>query len=243
MNIPEVLRWLESADEDLTLVGGQAVALWEYLLGLPVLTETVDIDFLGDPSQAQALADVLGYRCLIPEPSDPTPNTALILNQANVIVADFLGIVLGLNETDILRRRVPITLAGGHIVHVLHPFDCLASRLANIALLSAKRSPRGYAQLRAAIAVCRQYLIRLAEQDRLPEAIKIANRVFDLAVSDVAKRVFVGQGIDVLDALPEPETFRTPAFTEENYPRQIERVRQRRERFATFLQSRAKPSS
>lgn len=104
MNIPEVLRWLESADEDLTLVGGQAVALWEHLLGLPVLTETVDIDFLGDPSQAQALADVL-------------------------------------------------------------------------------------------------------------------------------------------DALPEPETFRTPAFTEENYPRQIERVRQRRERFATFLQSRAKPSS
>jgi hypothetical protein len=48
MNIDEVLRWLARADEDLTLVGGQSVALREHLLGLPVLTETVDIDFLGD---------------------------------------------------------------------------------------------------------------------------------------------------------------------------------------------------
>ena len=44
MKVDEVLRWLERAGEDLTLVGGQAVALWEHLLGLPVLTETVDIE-------------------------------------------------------------------------------------------------------------------------------------------------------------------------------------------------------
>ena len=75
MNVDEVLRWLARADEDLTLVGGQSVALWEHLLGLPVLTETVDIDFLGDPSQAQELAEALGYRCLIPAPDDPTPPT------------------------------------------------------------------------------------------------------------------------------------------------------------------------
>ena len=41
MKVEEVLHWLERACEDLTLVGGQAVALWEHLLGLPVLTETV----------------------------------------------------------------------------------------------------------------------------------------------------------------------------------------------------------
>lgn len=53
MKVDEVLCWLERAGEDLTLVGGQAVALWEHLLGLPVLTETVDIDFLGDAAQGQ----------------------------------------------------------------------------------------------------------------------------------------------------------------------------------------------
>jgi len=31
----EEVRWLERAGEDLTLVGGQTVALWERLLGLP----------------------------------------------------------------------------------------------------------------------------------------------------------------------------------------------------------------
>ncbi|WPL17293.1 hypothetical protein Thiowin_02294 [Thiorhodovibrio winogradskyi] len=238
MNIDEVLRWLEHADEELTLVGGQAVALWEHLLGLPILTETLDIDFLGDPAQAEALAEILHYRCQIPEPSDPPPNTAVILDDNNHVVADFLGMVAGLNETDILRRRVPVVLTGGHLVQVLHPFDCLASRLANVMLLPGKRSPRGYDQLRAAIGVCRAYLIRLADQDRQQEAIKMANRIFDLAVSDAGKRVYFGQQIDLVLALPEPEVFRTPAFTEENFPRQLERVHQRRERFVLFLKRR-----
>ncbi|NEV64056.1 hypothetical protein G3446_19575 [Thiorhodococcus minor] len=102
----EVLRWLQDADEDLTLVGGQAVALREHLLGLPVLTETVDIDLLGDASQAEDLAAALGYRCVIPDPADPTPNTALILEASGGVAAGFLGVVAGLNETDILRRRI-----------------------------------------------------------------------------------------------------------------------------------------
>jgi hypothetical protein len=238
MNIDEVLRWLAQADEELTLVGGQAVALWEHLLGLPVLTETVDIDFLGDPSQAEELADALGYRCQIPAPDDPTPNTAIILDGANVVVADFLGMVAGLNETDILRRRIPIELENGRRFYILHPFDCLASRLANIALIPAKRSPRGFDQLRAALRVCRAYLAQLAAQERWPEAIKIVNRIFDLALTNPGTRVFFDQGIDLLDALPEPEVFGTSAFTQENYPRQIERVKSRRERYARFLKSR-----
>ena len=76
MKVEEVLHWLERAGEDLTLVGGQAVALWEHLLGLPVLTETVDIDFLGDAAQAQDLATALGYQCRIPTDFDPTPRSA-----------------------------------------------------------------------------------------------------------------------------------------------------------------------
>jgi hypothetical protein len=243
VNIQEVLRWLRHTNDELTLVGGQSVALWEHLLGLPVRTETIDIDFLGDPSQAQELADALGYRCVIPTPDNPTPNTAVILDDADTVVADFLGMVAGLNETDILRRRLPIKLETGERVYILHPFDCLASRLANVALLPAKRSPRGFEQLRAAIQVCFAYLTRLAEQGRSQEAIKMANRIFDLAITDPGKRVFFDHGIDLLDALPEPEVFQTTDFARENYPRQIERVRSRRERFAHFLQIRRDQSA
>jgi hypothetical protein len=238
VNIEEVLRWLRRADDEVTLVGGQSVALWEHLLGLPVLTETIDIDFLGDPSQGQELADALGYRCLIPAPDDPTPNTAIILDDGDRVVADFLGMVAGLNETDILRRRLPIELDGGQKVYILHPFDCLASRLANVALLPAKRSPRGFDQLRAAIRMCHAYLIRLAEQGRAPEAIKMANRIFDLAVTDPGKRVFVDQGIDLLGALPDPDCFQSPEFTREKYLRQLERVRSKRGRFVQFRRDR-----
>ena len=132
MKVEEVLHWLERAGEDLTLVGGQAVALWEHLLGLPVLTETVDIDFLGDATQAQELAEALGYDCCIPDSVDPTPNTAILVDDSGVVVADFLAFVAGLNETDIIRRRLPITMESGRAFYVLHPFDCLASRLAHL---------------------------------------------------------------------------------------------------------------
>lgn len=238
MKVDEVLRWLERAGEDLTLVGGQSIALWEHLLGLPVLTETVDIDFLGDAAQAQELAEALGYDCRIPDSGDPTPNTALLVDDSGVVVADFLAFVAGLNETDILRRRLPIVMESGHTFYVLHPFDCLASRLANIALIPAKRSPRGFDQLNAAIRVCRAYLLQLAREGKSDEAIKMANRIFDLALTDTGKRVFFGQGIDLLDALPEPETFGVAAYSEENYPRQLQRVRSKREQFARFLNSR-----
>lgn len=238
MKIDEVLRWLEHAGEDLTLVGGQSVALWEHLLGLPVLTETVDIDFLGDAAQAQELADALGYDCRIPDSGDPTPNADILVDDSGVVVADFLAFVAGLNETDILRRRLPIVMESGHTFFVLHPFDCLASRLANIALIRAKRAPRGFDQLNAAIRVCRAYLSQLARGGKSDEAIKMANRIFDLALTDTGKRVFFDQGIDLLGALPEPETFGVAAYSEENYPRQLQRVRSKREQFARFLDSR-----
>jgi hypothetical protein len=235
VNIERVLQWLDCVGEDLTLVGGQAVALWETVLGLPVITETVDIDFLGDASQALGLADALNYRCRIPQAQDPTPNTAILIDDAGVVVADFLAYVAGLNETDILRRRVPMTTANGHSFFVLHPFDCLASRLSNIMLIPGKRTPRGYDQLRAAIRVCHGYLLRLIAEGKAHEAIKIANRVFDLALTDAGKRTFFHHGIDLLDALPPPAAFGVEAFEHENHPRQVQRVRLQREQFARFL--------
>ena len=241
MNIERVLWWLDRVGEDVTLVGGQAVALWEHLLGLPIATETIDIDFLGDAAQARDLADTLGYRCRVPDAQDPTPNTALLIDDAGVVVADFLAYVAGLNETDILRRRVRIAAGTGHSFYVLHPFDCVASRLANTALIPAKRGPRGYDQLRAAIRVCYAYLIRLLSEGKAEEAIRLANRLFDLALTDTGKRVYFEQGIDLLDALPAPDVFGVEAFARENYPRQLTRVRSRREQFARFLKRYEKP--
>jgi hypothetical protein len=75
--------------------------------------------------------------------------------------------------------------------------------LANVALLPAKRSPRGFDQLQAAIQMCHAYLTHLAEQGRSQEAIKTANRISDLAITDPGKRVFFDHGIDLLNALTD----------------------------------------
>ncbi len=242
MRIERVLEWLDRAGPDLTLVGGQAVALWEHLLGLPILTETVDIDFLGDAAQALELAEALAYRCRIPSAEDPTPNTAILVDAHGQVVADVLAYVAGLNETDILRRRVRLESAAGQVFFVLHPFDCLASRLANVALIPGKRSPRGYDQLRAAIGVCRAYLRGLIAAGKSGEAIRIANRIFDLAATDAGKRVFLQQAIDLLEALPPPEAFAVESFARENHPRQVARVRTQRERLARLLERMASAS-
>jgi hypothetical protein len=63
----------------------------------------------------------------------------------------------------------------------------------------------------------------------------MANRVFDLALTDAGKRAFFNQGIDLLDALPPPAAFGVDAFEHEDYPRQLQRLRSQREQFARFL--------
>lgn len=102
-------------------------------------------------------------------------------------------------------------------------------------LIPGKRTPRGYDQLRAAIRVCHGYLLRLIAEGKAHEAIKIANRVFDLALTDAGKRIFFHQGIDLLDALPPLAAFGVEAFARANHPRQVQRVRSQREQFARFL--------
>jgi hypothetical protein len=235
-DIDRLSQWLERAGTEITLVGGQAVALWEHLLGLPQQTETVDIDFLGDASEALGLAEGLGLECRVPAMDDQTPNTAILVNPQGEVVADFLAYVVGVNETDIRKRRLPVTSASGHVFYVLHPFDCLASRLANTASLPSKRTPQGYAQLRSAVAVCQAYIARLLGGNDEREAIRLANRVFDLALTDGAKRVYLGHDIDLLEAIPPISLFLTDSFREENHPRRCQEIADRRDRYRRFLE-------
>jgi hypothetical protein len=96
-------------------------------------------------------------------------------------------------------------------------------------------TPRGYDQLRAAIRVGRAYLLHLIADAKADEAIKMANRIFDLALTDAGKRSFFHQGIDLLDALPPPDLFGVDGFVRENHPRQVQRVHFQREQFARFI--------
>lgn len=61
----DVTRWLNHAGEDLILVGGQAIAVWERALNLPLVCETHDIDFLGDAEEGLRMAREMDLRCQI----------------------------------------------------------------------------------------------------------------------------------------------------------------------------------
>lgn len=236
MELQTVFEWLDRLEGEATLVGGQALAVWEYSLGLSSTTETIDIDFLGDAAEALVLAERLGVQCRVAGMNDATPNTAVLFDADGNVLVDFLGQVAGLNETDILRRRLVLRTPRGQEFRILHPFDCLASRLSNLYLLPSKRNAGGFAQLRAAVDVFRAYCLQLLEQGSEREAIKLVNRAFDLALTDAGKLAYFQYGIDLMDGIPEVARFHSIDFVTENLPRRISQLREKRDRFAHFLQ-------
>lgn len=236
MDLETVFEWLDNLDSDATLIGGQAVAVWEYLLGVPQLTETVDIDFLGGVAEAVSLANRLQVNYRIPSLDDHTPNTAILYDEDGTVLVDFVNGVVGVNETDILRRRVLMRTPNGNEFHILHPFDCVASRLSNYMLLPSKRNPKGLAQLNAAIGVCEAYGKQLLADGRESEAIKLTNRIFDLAETDLGKSAFCEHRIDLLGGIPDTSLFSTPQFVNENYSRRMDSAQQKREKHRAFLE-------
>jgi len=147
----QVARILEMAqDTGAIIIGGQAVNLWaeHYRRRAPELAQrgpftSKDIDFYGGAQAAATLARELGGQLRVPPPNDATPNSALVVGRLDdrTVEIDFMRVVLGVEDSAMksnfvtLRGRNPRT--GGQIhLHLLHPLDCLRSRLANINLLS-----------------------------------------------------------------------------------------------------------
>lgn len=234
------------------LVAGQALATWADFYG--VLPEgaleagvTRDFDFLGDKSQAGSHAE--GLKVLfqervefyVPSPGDQTPNSAIIIindlnGRSEPIVIDYLRALQGYTARDEDRLRSIAVKAQihGRDLLVMHPFDCLKSRIHNIATLPSKRNEMGFAQARLAIKVLNRHLADVCDNgDERRVGLPLAERVLELAHSADGKWVWATQGIDLLDAVPSA-SFCQP-FQELRWPQALAYVTRRREAYAKAL--------
>jgi hypothetical protein len=143
--LARVLELVQNANA--VVVGGQSLAIWSrhYVEKWPHIADVYsmsseDVDFYGDRKAAESFASKLETaKIYIPGPDDYTPHAAVIVGTIGkrTITIDFMHSILGVDNHSIENNF--ITLSGTHRktgaiidILVLHPLDCLRSRLSNI---------------------------------------------------------------------------------------------------------------
>lgn len=219
------------------LVGGQALAFWADHLHVArpaslVSGVTADADFIGDADLAQRLAKHLTWKIWLPSMDDATPQTAKVthrLTSGLVKQVDFLSGVVGLNTKDLERRAIEMEIAGIGQLRVIHPIDVLDSRIQNLHLIAAKRTEAGIAQAKLAVEVARAFIRREIEAEGERPALKLLERVAEIAGDIAALRVHLRYGIDPLAAVPLEDFRTTRALHKTRWPQILAVVSRKRD--------------
>jgi len=152
------------------IVGGQAVNIWaelyhgmdEELDGLGELTSK-DLDFYHNREAERALANSLDDGLLeIPSGDNHTPNAAVVKGKLGNrdIVVDFLAQIKGVEGKSLLENSITFADAEnpeGISVTLMHPLDCVRSRLSNINMLG-RRSDHSLRQAVASLLILECYI-------------------------------------------------------------------------------------
>lgn len=220
------------------LVGGQALAFWAhyYRARLPadlIPYITLDVDFLGTSAHAQAFADrIPGARLYVPSLDDHTPSSGRVVARnilGRTLEVDFLHSMAGLSESDVRRNAIEIEDPTGKLlVRVMHPLYCLESRIKNLVLLPAKRDRFGVAQAQLAVQVLRRHIARVVKGTQgIGKALKLVERVAEIALSEPGKRCFIEHKVDVLKAIPA-NSIPSREFQQRRWPQLQRQVADRR---------------
>lgn len=219
------------------LVGGQALAFWADHLQVERPANlasgvTADADFIGDSVLAKDLGTSLGWQTWIPALDDSTPQTGKVTHRTKsgeIKQVDFLSGVVGLNTKDLARRAIELEVPEiGHL-RVIHPIDVLDSRIQNLHLLPEKRTDAGLAQARLAVDVARAFIRQEIATRGERGALKLLERVAEIAADIAAVRVFLLYGIDPLQAVPLEEFRTTSALHKLRWPQIVAEVTGKRE--------------
>ncbi len=194
-----VLRVLASADQDVVLVGGQALAFWMDRYGirqpgdLPAVSRDVDF-FTRDATNSaplQAFARAIRGRANVLPPEAITALIGSAIAQAGderIYNVDLLHAVVGLSRDEIERNAVLARLRGvDHAVRIMHPLHVLQSRNANLHELKDKQNDMGRLQFRLAVEVARRFLE--LEVDRIEAATDVPIEARDRAIFDIIAAV------------------------------------------------------
>jgi hypothetical protein len=124
-------------------VGGQALNYWTTVFrAAPDLNAygpfvSQDVDLQGNRAQVAQAAELLNVVALYPKPDDATTASGLVkctLSGGREVVVDFLSAVLGLAAGEVVKSAIMVQL-GDATIRVMHPVQCLESRVHNVAVL------------------------------------------------------------------------------------------------------------
>ncbi len=233
-------------------MGGQALAFWADHYG--VLGQgfeagpTRDLDFFGTGTQARAHIAQLqktsrfDLRFEIATIDTPPPSSAVILidnfgGRPESLIIDYVTALAGycIESEERMRRRTVDVSIGAVSLKCMHPFDCLKSRVHNVALIPGKDTELGIEQCRTAVRVVRRMLDEncLVWSRQRNIALKMAEAVIDLALHPHSLEARLRYDVDVMAAI-NPDSFcskfrstRWPqanAYVERKYAQLVSRV-------------------
>ena len=139
--VVQILKFVEHCNP--IVVGGQSINIWselyegrdEALDELGSLTSK-DIDFYQNKEAQEALVTGLEEgKLLVPEADDHTPNASVVVGKLGdrKVEVDFLATVQGIPGNELEKNAMGVRLDAGDVVtQLMHPLDCVKSRLANI---------------------------------------------------------------------------------------------------------------
>jgi len=201
---------------------------------------TLYLDFFVTSAHAKAFADgVAGSRLYVPSLDDHTPSSGRVVARnvlGRTLEVDFLHSLAGLSEGDVRRNAIEIKDTQGRLlVRVMHPIYCLESRIKNLVLLPSKRDRFGVAQAQLAVRVLRSHIRHvLKEPSGLRKALKLVERLGELALSEPGKRCFIEFRVDVLQAVPV-KAIPVPELQRRRWPQLRRQVTERRRALRTLL--------
>jgi hypothetical protein len=212
LSADEVAEILRASEKIATLVGGQALAIWANFYQVAVPTEltanvTRDVDFIGSADTALIVKGALSnkdWKFEQVRPGAPSPVTAQLTlhTEDGIKEIDFLGSIIGLHTDDIRNRAVPLKLADGSVVTVLHPLDVLASRLHNLAEIAEKRNDKGVAQAELAISIAREFMRDTLAHRTERELLNQIERIRIILTNDTIASICREYALDVLSCVP-----------------------------------------
>jgi hypothetical protein len=208
-------RLLAHLGADMVLVGGQALAFWMSRFGIDAdgVAISNDGDALGTVERATQLAASLQARLELPARTSRTAIVAQLRlpgpdgGARNIDVLHQLYTIAGSRKSAEFTRRViagsiEIEWQPGRAIRVMEPFDVLESRAQNAVGLFDDKGPHVVTQVRWAVLVAREALLRLAQGQGSTERLgNKLQRVYVLARSQVGKRLLSERGVELLEAV------------------------------------------
>lgn len=206
-------------DYGLIIVGGQSLTLWarQYLIdemtGEDVAFVTSnDLDFIGNADSIAYCSQVLGYPFRKATMDDMPVNIAVAYIDwvdGKEVVVDILemGGVGGVSQKEILKYLAVVDVDGVNVA-VIDPITCLKSRLFNVYASWQGNPHRESMRVKIAMRASNYYLRDLIVHEGYRVAAPHIRRIKALALTKLGKRIFVENGIDILDAIPyDPDIF------------------------------------